>query len=140
MCAINFSDASKVAAERATEITRFYDAALTLLYAVENFPGDRSNEDIAPEDADPMAYREKKARAALAELGNHLAYEPLVQEVRFSTSLARQELACFAEEHNTDLVVVASYGQHGVTSILGPTAYRVTYSASCDVLVVRAHV
>ncbi len=138
LCVTDFSDYCRLAAERAVDIASYYDAELTLLHVVEHFPEDRSNVEIAPEDEDPMAFREERARASLVELGKHLGYDRLVQEVRFSTHSAKHEILRFAEQQNTDLIVVASHGHHGITPILGSTAYGVTHGASCDVLTVRA--
>jgi universal stress protein A len=138
VCPIDFSVHSRKAAERAADLARRYGAQLTLLYVVEYFPEDRSNEEIAPEDVDPAAYRGEKAKAELAELAQHLGYDKLEQKVRFSTYSAKHEIVHFAEEQNTDLIVIASHGRHGITSILGSTAYGVSQIAPCDVLTIRA--
>jgi universal stress protein A len=138
VCATDFSDNCRMAAERATDMARRYDAQLTLLHVVEHFPEDRANVAIAPEDVDPAAYREQRARNALEELARHLDYGKLVQEIRFSTCSAKHEIVCFAEERNTDLIVIASHGCQGITAILGSTAYGVAHSSPCDVLTVRA--
>jgi len=138
LCATDFSDYCRVAAERAADMASRNGAELTLLHIVEHFPEDRSNVEIAPEDVDPAVFREERARASLVEFGKHLGYDKLVQEVRFSTHSAKHEIVCFAEQQNTDLIVVASHGHHGITPILGATAYGVTNGAPCDVLTVRA--
>jgi universal stress protein A len=138
VCPTDFSHHCRRAAERAADMARRYGAQLILLHVVEYFPEDRSNMEIAPEDADPAAYREEKASAALADFAQHLGYDKLAQVVRISTYSAKHEIVHFAEEQNTDLIVIASHGRHGITSILGSTAYGVNHSAPCDVLTVRA--
>lgn len=138
LCATDFSDHCRAAAERAADLARAYGARLTLLHVVEHFPVDRSNVDIAPEDVDPAAYHEEKARAALASLAKELRFDKVGQEVRFSMESARNEILRYVEEHDTDLVVVASHGHHGITSILGSTTYGMTHRSPCDVLAVRA--
>jgi len=137
---MEFSDYSRVAAERAADMDRRYDAQLTMLHVVEHLQEDRSNVEIAPENVDPAAYREEKARVSLAELGKHLGYDKMGREVRIGTHSARHEIVRFAEEQSIDLIVVASHGRHGITSIPGSTTYGVTHSAPCDVLTVRARV
>jgi len=139
LCATDFSVYCRAAAERAADMARHYGAQLTLLHVVEHFPVNRSNEIIAPEDVDPKAYREQRSRESLAELAQHLEYDTVAQEVRFSTQAAKHGIVRFAEEQNTDLIVVATHGRHGITSILGSTAYGVSHTAPCDVLIVRAH-
>lgn len=138
LCATDFSDHCRIAAERAADLARLYGARLTLLHVVEHFPVDRSNVDIAPEDVDPAAYHEDKARASLAALARQLRLDRVGQEVRFSMESARDEILRFVEEQQTDLVVVASHGRHGITSILGSTTYGMTHKSPCDVLAVRA--
>ncbi len=138
LCATDFSNNSRAAAECAADIARRYGAQLILLHVVEHFPEDRSNLEIAPEDIDPAAYREEKALVSLAELAKRLGYEKVVQEFRFSTHSAKHEIVRFAKEQNIDLIVVTTHGHHGIISILGSTAYGVTHSAPCDVLAVRA--
>jgi universal stress protein A len=138
VCATDFSDNCRIAAERAVEMARQYGAQLTLLHVVEHFPEDRANVEIAPEDVDPAAYREERARSALEKLARHLDYDKLAQEVRFSTYSAKHEIVCFAEERHADLIIIASHGRHGITGILGSTAYGVVHNSPCDVLTVRA--
>ncbi len=138
LCATDFSDHGRAAAERAANIARRYGAQLTLLHVVEYFPEDRSNVEITPENVDPAVYREQQANKLLTELAQHLAYDKVAQAVRFSTRSATQEIVHFAGEQNIDLIIVATHGSHGITSTLGSTAYGVTHRASCDVLAVRA--
>lgn len=138
LCATDFSDHCKIAAERAVEIAQYYGARLTLLHVVENFPVDRSNEIIAPEDVDPAAYREQRASESLAKLAQYLRTDTVMQEVRFSTQSAKHKIVRFAEDQNIDLIVVATHGHHGIFSILGSTAYGVSHRSPCDVMMVRA--
>jgi universal stress protein A len=138
LCVTDFSVFSKVAAQRAADLARRYNAQLTLLHVIEYFPEDRSNVDIAPEDADPKGYREKQARALLAELSQNLAFDNVVEAVLISTQSAKQEIIRFAEEQNIDLIVLATHGRHGINPILGSTTYGVAHRAPCDILAVRA--
>jgi universal stress protein A len=138
LCATDFSSNCRIAAERAADLARLYGGRLTLLHVVEHFPVDRSNVEIAPEDVDPARYHEERALASLAELANHLGYRRTRQEFRFSMQSARDEVLRFIEQDGTDLVVIASHGRHGITSILGSTTYGMTHKAPCDVLAVRA--
>lgn len=137
LCATDFSDNCRLAAERALEISRYHGAKLTLLHVVEYFPEDRSNADIAPEDADPVVYHEKKARAALADLAHQLGDGAVVQEIILSPHSAKHEISDFAQQQGVDLIVLASHGHHGILSMLGSTACGVAHSATCDVLTVR---
>ncbi|MEJ2402552.1 MAG: universal stress protein [Xanthomonadales bacterium] len=137
LCATDFSTNCRVAAERAADLARFYDARLTLLHVIEHFPVDRSNDAIAPEDVDPAHYHAEKAHAGLTELADWLRHDNIHQEVHFSMQSAGYEIEQFVKEQNVDLVVIASHGRHGVHSILGSTAYKVAHNANCDVLTVN---
>lgn len=138
LCATDFSDYSRLAAERAADMARCYGAQLILLHVVEDFPEDRSNVEIPPEDVDPAAYREEQAHVSLAELAAHLGYDKVEQVVRFSEYSARHVITGFAVEQGSDLLVIASHGRYGITPGIGSTAYGVMHSAPCDVLTVRA--
>ena len=138
LCATDFSDHCRVAAERAADLAQRYDAHLTLLHVVEHFPVDRSNTDIAPEDVDPERYHEDKASEALADLARQLNRPDAGREVRISMRAARHEILRFVEENDIDLVVIASHGRHGITTILGSTTYGMTHNSPCDVMAVRA--
>lgn len=138
LCATDFSDYCKAAAERAAELAQHYGAQLTLLHVVEYFPEDRSNDRIAPENIAATEYREEQARNSLAALVLHLGRNDVEQEVLFTTHSARHEILRFAEKRKVDLIVVASHGHHGINTILGSTANGVIHSANCDVLTVRA--
>jgi universal stress protein A len=137
VCATDFSPNCRIAAERAAEMARLYNAPLTLLHVVEHFPVDRSNEDIAPEDVDPARYHEQKARAALSELASWLRYPDVRHEILFSMQSAGDEIARFVQDQNVDLVIIASHGRHGFRFILGSTAYKIAHRAECDVLTVN---
>jgi len=138
LCATDFSDHARAAAERAGEIRLHYGAQLTLLHIIEYFPEDRSNEEIASENIDPALFRERQARDSLMELAEHLGDDEIRQEVRFSTHSAKHELLRFAEQQAVDLIILASHGRHMITPIIGGTANGVVNGAPCDVLVVRA--
>ena len=138
LCATDFSDYSKLAAERAADMARRYNAQLTLLHVVEYFPEDRSNVEIAPEDADPKRYREERALALLSALSQKLECDNVEVAVRISDQSARHEVVRFAEEQNIDLIVLATHGYHGINPILGSTTYGVAHRAPCDVLAVRS--
>lgn len=136
LCATDFSDHCRVAAERAAELARLYGARLTLLHVVEHFPVNRS--DVAPEDVDPEHYQEARAQGLLAEVAKRLDFEHVDRKVRFSMQSAQHEILRYAGKHEPDLIVIASHGRHGVSTILGSTTYGVTHNSPCDVLSVRA--
>jgi universal stress protein A len=138
LCAVDFSRHSEAAYSRAIDLAKNYSCQLTLLHVVENFPEDRSNEIIAPENIDPAKYRESQARDRLSELRRRLQYPQAIQQIIFSPHSAWHEIVRFADEKKVDLIVLGSHGSYGITTLLGSTANGVVNHASCDVLAVRA--
>ena len=104
--AIDFSPHSEIAVGRAAILVSGTDAQLTLLHVIEFFPEDRSNEAIAPEDADPRKYRMSRACAGLAEQARRLGEKQAAQEVVVSEHSAKHEIVRFAKERNMDLIMV----------------------------------
>ncbi|MFC1602981.1 universal stress protein [Pseudomonadota bacterium] len=51
---------------------------------------------------------------------------------------ARIEIARYAEEQGSDLIIIGSHGRYGLGRLLGSTANAVLHHAHCDVLAVRA--
>ena len=139
LCATDFSKYSDMVFSRGTALAQLYGANLTLLHVVEYFPEDRSNIHVSPEDTDPKDYREKQAQASLSDQVHGSGYENVKTAVRFSAHSAGKEIINFAKEQNIDLIIVASHGHHGMTTLLGSTANGVVHNAPCDVLVVRAN-
>lgn len=139
LCATDFSQHSQDAAKRAAELAKLYGAQLTLLHVVEYFPEDRSNVQIAPEDADPMRFREQEVLESMTKLVQQSGIDDVERAVRFSSHSARHEIIRYAEEQKADLIVVASHGHHGVATLLGSTSNGIVHSSPCDVLLVRAH-
>jgi universal stress protein A len=139
VCAVDFSPHSEIVATRAIELANQFGAQLTLLYVVENFPEDRSNEIIAPEHIDPAEYRKNIALQGLTELCERLQYREASYEILFSMHSAWHEIVRFTGENTVDLIVAGSHGSYGATSLLGSTANGVVNHAPCDVLVVRPH-
>jgi universal stress protein A len=137
VCAVDFSAHGEAACARAIRMARQCGAQLTLLHVVEHFPEDRSNEEIAPECTDPAEFRESRARSGLMELASRLGYNDAAQEVLLSSQSAWHEIVRFAKEHNADLLVLGSHGNHMFSGILGSTANSVINHAGCDVLAVR---
>ena len=137
LCATDFSQNSELAVERAIDIGKQYHAKITLLHVVENFPEDRSNEMIAPEDIDPAKYRDEQARARLGEYAKQFNYTDAELVVLFSAYSAGREIIRYASEHHADLIVASSHGHHGLAALLGSTANTVVQTAPGDVLVVR---
>lgn len=139
LCVTDFSKYAQAAFLRGTELAKLYNAKLTLLHVVEDFPEDRSNIQIAPENIDPKEYREEQALSLMSEQIESTKYNNVNKVVLFSTHSAKQEIIQYAEEQKSNLIIIASHGHHGINALLGSTANGVIQSSLCDVLVVRAN-
>lgn len=139
LCTTDFSIFSDVVFSKGVELAKLTGAKLNLLHVVEYFPEDRSNVEISPESVDPKKYREEQAKSALSVQVGGSGYNKVKTAVRFSSHSAKQEIIDFAKEQKIDLIIVASHGHHGITSLLGSTANGVVHNAPCDVIVVRAY-
>lgn len=141
LAAIDFSETSTGVIERARELTRTYDARLTLLHVVESVPlgiepfGETSSLYLGEE---LRLQQLKNAEASMQTLIQHfqlpLSVDPAVQE-GFTTATILQ----FAKDKQVDLIVIAHSGKKGLLGFLGSTANAVVKSAHCDVLVIRHH-
>lgn len=135
-CAVDFSDASRLAMVEAAELTRGCGAQLTLLHVHEpvRAPIDvlipaRSYElesvDVARDLAVWKAEAERRATTAVRT--EVVAGEPASEILRH------------ARTHGIDLVVVGTHGRTGLKHlVLGSVAERVVRQAPCPVLVVRS--
>lgn len=136
LCATDFSAASDLACARAAALSECFGAQLTLLHVVENFPERRSNQVIAPEDADPQQYRDDEARRRLREQAERVGVEPTHQQVTFTTESAWHAIADYAQTHQVDLVVLAEHEQRGLKGLLPTAIEHLPQTQVCDVLIV----
>lgn len=136
LLAADFSDGGPTVAERASELSRHYQARLTLLHVVESFPiVDSTYGPIMPFEIDLTDQMVSVAKARIASLGEQLGVPEDQRLVEVGS--AKVEIVRIAEEQAADLIVLGSHGRHGVGLLLGSTASSVIHHASCDVLAVR---
>lgn len=138
VCATDFSEASQRACVRGTAIASCFGARLTLLHVVENFPEDRSNEVIAPEDTDPRRYRESEAQDQLMKMVGRVGCPDAGRVVCFTTQSAWHEIVRFSREVDADLLVIADHAHSAPLALGTTTATDVAAHPPCDVLMVRA--
>lgn len=78
---------------------------------------------------------EEQARARLEEMKGQLTEFDV--ETYVIIGQPAHEMHRFAADNDVDLIVVGSYGRHGLALIFGSTANGVLHGATCDVLAVR---
>ncbi len=133
-CAIDFSEASRLAMAEAADLARRFGGELTLLHVHElppdaQVPLDESENEVISVDL------ERSLAAWRAEAARILG-EPVRSRVRVGDPAA--EIVRFARGTDVDLIVVGAYGDKGVrTLILGSVAERVIRAAPCPVIAIR---
>jgi nucleotide-binding universal stress UspA family protein len=135
LCAIDFSEPSRVAMRRAVELAASSGASLTLLHVY-----------LAPLAPAEMLPDPRWLKAVIDEAGAALttwraeAREGGAREVQVAMleGVAWSCIVQVAREGGHDLVVVGTHGRTGIKhALLGSVAERVVRHAPCPVLVVR---
>jgi len=136
-CAVDLSEASRLALVESAEVARRFGAELTVVYV---------QQPVAPAAIDALAAPSNLAAQAAAELelaleawcseAEQIAGRP-VRSAVLSGEPAR-EIVRYARDKGVDLVVLATHGRTGLRRVvLGSVAEHVVRHAPCTVLVVR---
>ena len=135
-CPVDFSETSRVALEEAAELSRRFEARLTLLHVFEP-PGASAELMVSPPEFFDQTMKELERKLDLwkAEAERHGA-KPVRAQV--ATGAPATEIVRFAATAGCDLVVMGTHGRRGLPHlVLGSVAERVVREAACPVLVVR---
>lgn len=138
IAAIDLHGDGEAVAEQAGWLAKTCGADLTLLNVMAHFPVDRENEDITPENRDPLAYQRSKRAERLAQLAETVAYLEANREVIVTNGTAGRAVPEYAEECGADLIIIGAHKKYGVGALVGATADTIVHRAPCDVLVVNA--
>lgn len=133
---VDLSAQSETIADYAAELAETYNARLTLLHVVEQaaYPTVYGVDPITPE----LPNVEAKAREAMEELGERVRQQaPDVQTV-VTTGYAARDIVDYVEDHNADMVVMATHGRTGLKRfVIGSVAEKVVRTAPCPVFTLR---
>lgn len=133
--ATDFAPDALVAARKAENIAKKYQARLSVIHVVEYFPLDPSAEMGIPVQFDMEQVLIDTARRHMTELLHKLEMSDVAHWIEIGAT--RSEILRVAEREQVDLIVLGSHGRHGLGLILGSTANSVLHHAQCDVLAVR---
>ena len=126
-------------AMRAVEyaIDEFPDQEITLLRVIEAADGSTEAGIKIIQEALKRAERESVSRVT-EEVSNLLDERDIDVEIETAIGEPAREIVRYAEEHDTDVVIVGNHGRRGVTRVLlGSVAERVVRRAPTTVIVVR---
>ena len=137
---VDFSPYSKEALSYAKEVAALYGAGLQVLHTIEEpaypyfyTPGGT----FSP--VEQLEALREKAESALDELLKETAGPAVPAERYVATGRPASEIARFAEERDSDMVVIATHGLTGLERLLvGSTAEQVVRLAPCPVFTVKS--
>jgi universal stress protein A len=133
---IDFSAASRKAAQYAVAFAKQFNAEVMLLHVVETLP--LPSESFLFEMGTLDAKSREEAAKQLSLWRNELLSEVRSKAVVRDHTSAPHEIVTAAAETNADLIVMGTQGRTGLAHLLiGSTAERVVRYAHCPVLVVR---
>jgi nucleotide-binding universal stress UspA family protein len=139
LCAVDFSEPSRLAMLEACDIARRDGGSLTLVNVFEPPAGLAMSDVVAPASPKVVAALEEELSRKL-EAWRVEAEKRTLSPVaaRVLPGMPALEIVRVAKEGGFDLVVLATHGRHGVKRLLlGSVAEQVVRDAPCSVLVSR---
>ena len=136
LLAIDFSEHSGEVSSQASDITKRYQAKLTICHIIEDIIiSDLAYEPMISFDMEIKQAMLEAGKKQLAKIGENLNVPAERQWLEFGSPA--HDIVRIAEEQQADLIIIGSHGRHGIRRLLGSTANGVLHHASCDVLAVR---
>jgi len=136
LIAIDFSTAAAPVVKRGLAIAARDSARVTLIHVVDEPIFEHEYDDaILPRESEETTRQVELAHTHLQRILDTAG--SLKAEVIALAGRPKIEIPRYAEQHDTDLIVVGSHGHGGLGAELGSTAGSLLHRATCDVLVVR---
>ncbi len=145
LVATDFSPAGNAAIKQALVLAEANRAKLWICTVIPDLPLTDEEMMMLRVNLDEVrAYNRKKLEAAHTKLERTISAAQK-QKVHITVVVRDgkpvHEILALASEINSDLIILASNGQHGLADLLlGSTTDRIVHKASCSVLVVREKV
>jgi universal stress protein A len=146
LCPVDLSDTSRRAMEAAADLSKLYDAPLTILHVLSGSGASRGSSGFAGVAMGSRcggAETSPEERHALEILSDWGQQAGARGAVRVTTDTSRGdaagEIRRMAEDGGYDLIVLGTHGQTGMLqALLGSVTYKLVRSAPCSVLTVKA--
>ncbi|MDX1351889.1 MAG: universal stress protein [Thiomicrorhabdus sp.] len=138
LVAVDFSENSEIAIDKAVKIAKLSHAELYLVHFVE-IPVYPVLEDVAVMGM-PGLWDEKLTQEMLASSSKKLrqvAEKFSINHFEAVAGIADSDIVDYAERIKSDLIVMGAHGLSGIKRLIGSTTNSVINHASCDVLAVR---
>jgi nucleotide-binding universal stress UspA family protein len=137
MCAVDFSDGSIAAVEKAVELARQNSGGLFILHVLEAQPA--IAQWITPDRLGQITVElQGTAKKSMDQLIDSDRFEGVEVQTEITSGRAFVEIVRKAAAWEADLVVLGAEGLASLDQIImGSTAERVVKESACSVLVVR---
>jgi len=136
LCAVDFSESSRVALEHAADLARRFGAELTLLHVLEAPRGPEVQIVSPPELAQAEAAEIRRKLDLWRAEAEKLSDRPVKAVLEVGPPAT--EIVRVAKAEKCDLVVTGTHARKGIRHLLlGSVAERVAREAPCPVLVAR---
>jgi len=124
--------------QRAIMFAQHQGAKLSLIHVLEHYPVDRENDDIAPENKDPIQHRTELRTNRLNQLAHDYGLaDDVHREVISTNATAYDAISTYAQQTGVDLIAIGSRQSSPLNILFGSNADRIVQHAPCDVLVVH---
>jgi nucleotide-binding universal stress UspA family protein len=134
ICATDFSEPSKHAADYGVALAKEFSARLYMCHVI-----DMSYAAMYGECKDPVELEERIMRQANESLRSSIGEDPLDWEPRISKGHTSDEINRMATDIGVDLAITATHGRSGLKRwILGSVTERLIRTLPCPLLVVRS--
>ena len=139
LCPVDFSETSDLAMQYALALARMNGASLTLLHvvapAMAALPGEAGLLAVPQTDLQEIT---DACLSRLASIADSIQDQGVPVDFKVVSGVPFLEIARYAGEHETDLIVMGSRGRTGLSHLLiGSVAERVLRKAPCPVLTVK---
>ena len=134
LLAIDFSNESRIIAEKARAIAEAFDSELHVVYVVQPLSygyADSFILDLSYMQAELTHNAENYLQAFSKQYGVIEKFQHLL------VGGPAKQIHELTESIHADLIVMGTHGQHGISLLLGATANSVLHGSKCDVLAVR---
>jgi nucleotide-binding universal stress UspA family protein len=134
---VDLSDQSEMVIRHARELSRSYNASLSVLHIIENvaYPNAYGVDPLTPILPDVRS----RAAEALEDLVDRARDEEIEMQAVVRTGYAAQDILEYAEEIEAGLIVMATHGRTGLERFLiGSVAEKVVRSAPCPVFTLKS--
>ncbi|MDZ7363270.1 MAG: universal stress protein [candidate division KSB1 bacterium] len=136
---LDFSNFSQRALQYAREIAGFYNARLQLLHVIQDFIPPTFYLAAAASLSRVTPELKLKIKEAMEKLFEETAGPAVTAEYHVIEGYAAHDIVDFAQENNSDLIVIATHGRTGIEHMLmGSVTEKVVRRAPCPVFTVRA--